>query len=1174
MGWLGRRTTLRMARIRGVLAIVAASAVGVLMTACGSGTGTTTPTNYTLTVDSTNPASGVSIEVGNPLNNVVSQASTPFTETAASGTQYILGAPATAANGNTFSSWTGCTSTSGTGNVDCNVTLNSNMTVTANYSTPTKATPTVTVTPSSYSIVSGAAFSVTVTVTAPSGDPTPTGSVVLSTTGFTSTAQTLTNGSVTVSVPMGAWTAAPGTYTITATYTPDTNSSSTYNTNTGTSGNITVTAAPVTYTLTVDSSGVTSGIAITDSPADNNGLTSGSTPFTLSYNSGTTVNLTAPLTPGWVFTSWTGCASTSGTSGSVCTVTMNANTTVTANYTMPATSVLTVDSTNPGSGVTIQALAQGSTTNTGGATPFTITAATGTMYALTAPSTAGGNNFSSWTGCASTSGTGNTTCNVTLSANITVTANYAASTSLVTPTVTVSPSSGSVNTEQPLPVTVTVSAPSGSGDPTPTGSVVLSNGNGYTSSATTLSGGSTVITVPAGQLPQGLNTLTATYTPDTNSSGTYNSATGSHTVTVTLITPTVTVTPQSNTIDDQQSLQVQVTVAGTGSDPTPTGSVVVSYGTTYSSASTALTSGSATITIPAGTLPNGSDTLTATYTPDSGSSGIYETATGTSGAVTVGAATSVTVDQSSVGPATTDKILGVNLEAWYDNVGHATTINAALGAPGSNNTGGAGMASIRWPGGSWSDAYHWNNTSNYNGNNLPYMCNCTVSGNSGNTTTCTAASSGTGWGGYSTFAEFANAIPKAGGFDLALTANYGTNETCTGGGDPNEAASWAAAAVADGITPSHITVGNEVYGVGWEVDLHTKQHDPTTYANAVTGADGNGGYYPLIKAQSANTLVGVVVDADGSSTGWDHTVLSGAKGDYDFVEYHYYPQYTDVNSDSALIYNDGPLFTTNINTVKNELTAAGETPCASPTGAGCIPIYAGELGGNSGPEGTQGWSITQGLFAGQILGEAMNDGVSRLTWWDGFGNCQGAGNNSSNLYGWQNTWGAENIFSDADPNCPGEGAIGTLSPTARAFQLFSYVAVPGENVLTATVSGADTTDVKAYAATHSGGTALVLFNLNKTTPESVNITLTNPSQTSATSMQVITYDKEIYDYTNVNCEADQTGQPNGNNCTYDPTHNYSTAVWAPPVTTTVSSPQLPYTLVLQPWSINVVIINN
>ena len=80
-------------------------------------------------------------------------------------------------------------------------------------------------------------------------------------------------------------------------------------------------------------------------------------------------------------------------------------------------------------------------------------------------------------------------------------------------------------------------------------------------------------------------------------------------------------------------------------------------------------------------------------------------------------------------------------------------------------------------------------------------------------------------------------------------------------------------------------------------------------------------------------------------------------------------------------------------------------------------------------------------------------------------------------YGWQN-FGGYNVFADGptDAPCAGAGPIGTMSPTARAFQLFSKVAVNGESVLSAAVNG-DTANVRAYAATHSGGTALVLFNV-------------------------------------------------------------------------------------------------
>jgi len=105
-----------------------------------------------------------------------------------------------------------------------------------------------------------------------------------------------------------------------------------------------------------------------------------------------------------------------------------------------------------------------------------------------------------------------------------------------TPTVTVTPGASSITTAQALMVTVGVSG--GSGNPTATGSVTLSS-TGYTSAATTLVSGSAPITVPAGSLAVGLDSLTANYTPDTNSLSTYNSASGTNTVNVTAALVTV-----------------------------------------------------------------------------------------------------------------------------------------------------------------------------------------------------------------------------------------------------------------------------------------------------------------------------------------------------------------------------------------------------------------------------------------------------------------------------------------------------------------------------------------------------------------------------------------------------------------------------------------------------------
>jgi N-acetylneuraminic acid mutarotase len=147
-----------------------------------------------------------------------------------------------------------------------------------------------------------------------------------------------------------------------------------------------------------------------------------------------------------------------------------------------------------------------------------------------------------------------------------VPATYTTATAKTTPTVTVSPSPTSITTTQADTVTVTVSG--GSGNPTPTGSVTLTSGT-YTSAATTLASGSAMITVPAGSLAASTDTLTATYTPDSATSSTYNSATGSNTVTVTGTTaPIALIYPSSLTfsptlINTTNSGQF-ITLANTG----------------------------------------------------------------------------------------------------------------------------------------------------------------------------------------------------------------------------------------------------------------------------------------------------------------------------------------------------------------------------------------------------------------------------------------------------------------------------------------------------------------------------------------------------------------------------------------------------------------------------------
>jgi hypothetical protein len=184
-------------------------------------------------------------------------------------------------------------------------------------------------------------------------------------------------------------------------------------------------------------------------------------------------------------------------------------------------------------------------------------------------------------------------------------------------TITVSPSPNPVTIAQSLTVTISVSGSSG----TPTGTVTLISGT-YNSGAQTFGVGtctaaSCAITVPAGDLAVGVDTLKVTYSGDTNYATTTNSST---TVTVTGMTASVTAIPSATTINSNQTLTVTGTVSGTSG--TPTGTVTLTGGG-YTSPATMLSgTGSYSITVPYNALASAAslgrlDTLTVTYNGNS-----------------------------------------------------------------------------------------------------------------------------------------------------------------------------------------------------------------------------------------------------------------------------------------------------------------------------------------------------------------------------------------------------------------------------------------------------------------------------------------------------------------------------------------------------------------------------
>lgn len=171
--------------------------------------------------------------------------------------------------------------------------------------------------------------------------------------------------------------------------------------------------ARLVYPLTINSANPASGVAITVSPADVKSLGNGTTPFSRTYLPAASVTLTAPASAGSnLFSSWSGCTSTSGTS---CTVSMTAAKTVTANYVV-STYPLTVALAGIGSGSVTPSVGTLIWTGKTGTASYD----PGTSVVLTAAA-GPGSVFTSWSGCTSSSGA---TCTVSMTAAKNVTATF------------------------------------------------------------------------------------------------------------------------------------------------------------------------------------------------------------------------------------------------------------------------------------------------------------------------------------------------------------------------------------------------------------------------------------------------------------------------------------------------------------------------------------------------------------------------------------------------------------------------------------------------------------------------------------------------------------------------------------------------------------------------------
>jgi hypothetical protein len=389
--------------------------------------------------------------------------------------------------------------------------------------------------------------------------------------------------------------------------------------------------------------------------------------------------------------------------------------------------------------------------------------------------------------------------------------------------------------------------------------------------------------------------------------------------------------------------------------------------------------------------------------------------------------------------------LGVNHAIW----------DSQLGTPEvADLLDSAGVQTMRYPGGSYSDIYHWE--------------------------THTAP------GGYvapdTDFDHFMAGVRRAGAQPI-VTANYGT-------GTPEEAAAWVRHANIDkGYGVKYWEIGNENYGNGhygsaWEADDHADK-SPAGYATLVRD------YASAMKAVDPSIKIGVVlttpgewpdgITAEGDTGSWNQVVLSIAGPVADFAIVHWYPGGAS-----------GPEVLPKTNRVADQvrlLRAQMRQHAGKELGIAMTELNT-SYGRNTQPGA---------LFAADAYATLMANGVFTIDWW----NVHNGIAETSTIAG-QPDYNDFGLLSSGTCTADGtvcEPAVNTPFAPYHALSMLSKFAGAGDQLLAASA-----TDplVKVHAARRTNGDLSVLL-INEDPDNAKTVALTYAGYTPASTSQVLTY---------------------------------------------------------------------
>jgi hypothetical protein len=421
-------------------------------------------------------------------------------------------------------------------------------------------------------------------------------------------------------------------------------------------------------------------------------------------------------------------------------------------------------------------------------------------------------------------------------------------------------------------------------------------------------------------------------------------------------------------------------------------------------------------------------------------------AAGTAGAEPPPGAT-VTVNARAGLATVPDTALGVNHAVWDSQLGTSEVADLL---------GGAGVRTMRYPGGSYGDIYHWKD------NTAP--------------------------GGYvapgTDFDTFMGGVRRAGAQPIVI-ANYGT-------GTPEEAADWVRYAnVTQGYGVRYWEIGNELYGNGhyganWEADNHADKSPAAYAAGVVAYADAMKAVDPAVKIGAvlttpANWPDGIV--GAGDTATWNQTVLSIAGPHVDFVVLHWYPSGS---------------------TATEALTKTEQVDDMTYLARDQITRYAGPGSNRIGIALTEtntpvGMNTQPGaLFAAEAYSSFLENGVFTVDWWDTHNGATAL----STVAGYPD-YGDFGLLSSA--TCLGDGgcepALNTPFAPYYGLKMVSTFARPGDQFVRA---GADDPLIGAHAVRRPNGDLAVLL-VNKDPSAARAVSLAYEGYAPASASQVFTF---------------------------------------------------------------------